>query len=66
MFGVTGATMFCNANERKGLGLPNCGRDLVARYAVGDEVLFRYRQLAVVVAPVMGKLNFDPINDSAP
>jgi hypothetical protein len=57
IFGIAAAAMLGDANESKSLGLTDCRRDLVARYAVVDEVLFRYRQPPIIVAAVIGQLD---------
>jgi hypothetical protein len=55
---VSRSAAFCNDGEAEGLKLTNCGRDRMAMDSVLDELLERHGQSAVILAAMLGTLDF--------
>ena len=59
MLCISAAAAHGDADEPQRFGYPDRRSDGVVTYAVIDEVQFRNRQLAVVVAAVVGQLDLN-------
>jgi hypothetical protein len=64
MFGVASTAVFRDLDKPECFCFPDCRRYETCRYPVRYQILLGHRQAAVIIATVIGKLDFNSGNDT--